>query len=105
LELFLELIHDARNDEHKTANVTLYKAKYAIQSNIITVAVLQFECFRFLNQFMACEVMMAVAVNVVVFGYVMPCGLADIHLRFRATYSPLIRWDNIYPKDKSNRCS
>jgi len=41
---------------------------------------------------------MAVAVNVAVFGDVMPCSLADIHRRFRTIYCPLIRWNNIYPK-------
>jgi hypothetical protein len=43
---------------------------------------------------------MAVAVNVAVFGDVIPCSLADIDRRFRATYCHLIRWNNIYPKEK-----
>jgi len=37
---------------------------------------------------MTCEVLLAVAVNVAVFGDVMPCSVADIHGRFRATYCP-----------------
>jgi len=45
---------------------------------------------------------MAVAVNVAVFGDVMPCSLANIHRRFRPVYCPPIKWNktSVYRKDK-----